>query len=60
MELAHKIQCFDFLKRYGYHLIQEDSENYITYAGNNNRVIIIYSEYSKEIYCQFEDNETVE
>lgn len=59
MELGHKIQCFDFLKRYGYHLIQEDSENYITYAGNNNRVIIIYSEYSKEIYCQFEDNETV-
>lgn len=59
MELTLKNRCFDFLKRYGYHLIQEDSETCITYVGNNNRVIIIYSEYSKEIYCMFEDIRTL-
>lgn len=55
MELTFKNQCFDFLKRYGYQLTQEDSEYCITYVGNNNKVIVIYSEYSKELYCQFED-----
>ena len=58
MELAFENQCFDFLKRYGYHLIQEDSEYCITYAGNNN-IVIVYSEYSKEMYCQFEDIKTL-
>ena len=55
MELAFQNHCFDFLERYGYRFIQENSGTCITYVGNNNRVIIIYSEYSKEIYCQFED-----
>ena len=55
MVLEQKNQCFDFLNRYGYHWVQENYENYIKYVGNNNIVIIMYSEYSKEIYCQFED-----
>lgn len=59
MELALNYHCFDFLNRYGYHLIQEDSEPLVTYVGNINRVIIIYSDYSKEIYCQFEDIKTL-
>ena len=59
MEIEHENLCFDFLKRYGYHLVKEPSESCITYAGDNNRVVIIHSEYSKEIYCQFEDVKTL-
>lgn len=58
MRLSQENLCFDFLKQYGYHILNEDSETCITYVGTSNSVVIIYSEYSKEIYCQFEDIKT--
>ncbi len=58
MELTYRYRYFDFLKQYGYHFIYEDTDAYITYVGNN-RVVIIYSEFTKEIYCQFEDIKTL-
>ncbi|MBQ9519694.1 MAG: hypothetical protein IJR59_07355 [Firmicutes bacterium] len=57
--LSSADQYLSFLNQYGYRSTQEESEFCTSYIGNDNKVIIIYTQYSYEIICYFEDNTTL-
>lgn len=55
MKLENYNHLFEFLTSYGYLPVQSNNDNCIIYEGENNKVIIEYTEYSLELSCQFED-----
>ena len=51
-------QYFEFLSVYGYRFVQDESDTNLIFSGQNNKVIIVFSEYAYEISCQFVDKQT--
>lgn len=48
---------FEFLYQFGYRILEESSDNIVSFQGESNRLDVEFSEIGYEITCHFIDNE---